>query len=562
MRNECYAYQWKHTSCRYNIENADGFRTFSKSVELTEAEQDELNETVAHYERPEYAPRIPSTTEELNDRTKYPIAFTSFNLSSGKSVVCRARYVGKEYDGSRFENFFAHALVLSDGAWENPLRYVDSPTFADGLKPGEANLEATPDPLWSIPLSRVEIGGKSEPELSPATRALVDGFVAALRRRQNLVVFASPERLANAAKYIGDLLAYLPPEIASKIEFTTYERNPTNSPLFKRAKYVFLAFAPTESKRYVKEDEAVAVDLDAAFQEKLRLTELYAGVCTLKLLEFSRRFPQTASYDEATTRSEDDFDLNTGDKAFETALPHETSRKKDARALDLAYLNQLAIIGAMKNNFFPQIEGNYDVWTNLNAEQKANPKERWLATWRFLDERSFDVRFEIAQELLRLELHKGKRAEATSRRLAPFILSYAAKLWRDFDERRDDRRKSLKRSIIDFWTRSIPAEDEAFKMWRAELPREIEAIFAFDRADVTSGSRLPNSARKFFDFADRDSWKTNDLRAPWLELALSFAVGPKIAEELRTFQRETASEAREQAASFSLEEWIGLTLKL
>jgi len=216
----------------------------------------------------------------------------------------------------------------------------------------------------------------------------------------------------------------------------------------------------------------------------------------------------------------------------------------------------------MKNNFFPQIEGNYDVWTNLNAEQKANPKERWLATWRFLDERSFDVRFEIAQELLRLELHKGKRAEATSRRLAPFILSYAAKLWRDFDERRDDRRKSLKRSIIDFWTRSIPAEDEAFKMWRAELPREIEAIFAFDRADVTSGSRLPNSARKFFDFADRDSWKTNDLRAPWLELALSFAVGPKIAEELRTFQRETASEAREQAASFSLEEWIGLTLKL
>jgi hypothetical protein len=97
-------YQWKYTACRYNIENSNGFYTFSKSTEISREEKEELVETVAHYGQPDSAPLRP-TPADLNDPTKFPIAFTSFKLSGGKTAICRARAVGQDYGGTRFGNF-------------------------------------------------------------------------------------------------------------------------------------------------------------------------------------------------------------------------------------------------------------------------------------------------------------------------------------------------------------------------------------------------------------------------------------------------------------------------
>ena len=164
--------------------------------------------------------------------------------------------------------------------------------------------------------------------------------------------------------------------------------------------------------------------------------------------------------------------------------------------------------------------------------------------------------------MLKLDLCKQKRNEATCQNLTRHILAYAVRVWDRLAEPRDDR-KTLKRSIIDFWTRSIPGEDEAFKNWRDALPQELATVFASDGpAALAFGGGASNLAENFFDFNDRDSLKADDFRAPWLVLAFSFAVFPKIVDELSVLQRATASETREQAAAFSLATWLELTLKI
>ncbi len=513
-------YQWKYTACRYNIENANGFYTFSQSAELTKEEKKELSDTVAHYTQPDSASPRP-TSDDLRDPTKFPIAFTSFKLSNGKSVISRVRAVGQDYGGKRFGNFFAHALVLSEGEWRDPIRYFASSTFADGLTEEEANLGGTPEPLPTLGEEETA-SGRLEPCDSKATQATLDGFIEALYRRKNLVLLAAPQTLANAARIIGDFLAALPPEIASKIEFTTYSHNPTYEKLFSRSKYVFVAFAPLENAEAISEDRAVVVNLDAASQEKRGVSHSYAKCLSPKFLGFVKNFRY---------------------RALKTSTPVETSKQEeqDERIKDLRYLNCLAILYAMLNSRFLQIErGGENAWIGLSADKRMVLRERWQETWRFLNEQPPKIQTGVAQKLLNLDLQRLRAPEIKLQEkvvdetlnefktrndcfkgrydiaVARNLLSFAACLYANPFDR--ELKEKLPESIFTCWTKSATS-DEEFDVWKRQLPKEIAEIFnVAGPAAIATNSQRYLAPERFLEIEAKDA------KTAYLAVALGIAV--------------------------------------
>lgn len=527
--------QWKYTACRYNIENSNGFYTFSKSLEMSREEKEELIETVAHYNQLDSAPLRP-TSDDLNDPTKFPVAFTHFKLSNGKSVICRARAVGQDYGGTRYGNFFAHAFVLSDGVWRDPIRYFASSTFDDGLTAEEANLGRTPEPLPTLDLEDIKPERKSDAFSSDlnALRALAAGFAEALRRRKNLIVGASPENLANAARYLGDFFAVLPPEIASKIEFTTYSYNPTNEELFARAKYVFLAFAPLETARDVPEEKAVVVDLDAALRGKPNVVASWANALSPQFLAFAKNF----AYAGKLAASPSDPSL--------PQIRLETE-KTDERTLDLRYLNGLTTIYAMTQGVFPQIERGWeDAWAFLSADKQTFLRERWIETWRFLNEQPFEIGSDVAQTLLRLDLSRFAQPglklqknvgeiEALAERtgdlknrfdvlLTRNILSYAVVFCAKNRLENLEATNETMRLFVAFWARTIPTERRENKEWREQLLNEIPEIFAPSSNSIVVEKSLDASLAKIAFDAFKENFTQPSADVAWIELAIGIQI--------------------------------------
>lgn len=550
---ETSVYQWKYTACRYNIEGSNGFYTFSTSTEISREEKEELVETVAHYVQLDSAPSRP-TPDDLSDPTKFPVAFVSFKLTSGKSVICRVRAVGRDYGGTRYGNFFAHALVLSERAWRDPIRYFASSTFADGLTNEEANLGKTPKPLPSLKLGDVDAAPRPEPFStdSNALSALVDGFVEALRSRKNLVVGASPENLKNAAKFLGDFLAVLPPEIAAKIEFTTYSNDPASEELFKRSKYVFLAFAPLERVCDVPEDKRVVVDLDAALRRKRASVSAYANVLSAQFLEFSKDFV----YAEICAPSKPD------------GVPN--NKTQDERTLDLRYLNGLAIVYSMTRGVFPQIESGWEsAWLFLSADKRTVLRERWIATQRFLNRLPFHVGLAVAQNLLQCDLSRfakpglklqgnvkeikklagGENAQnrfvaMLTRNILSYVVVFCAKNRLENPEATNE----TMRRFVAFWVRSIPTGERENKLWRGDALRyEIPEIFGADNparvaafdSDDRSGAgaqcfdALTELALNFF----LDLPNPNDYEV-WIAIALGIQIAIETPQALGSRKRE------------------------
>lgn len=521
-------YQWKYTACRYNIENSNGFYTFSQSAELTKEEKRELSDTVAHYAQLDSAPLRP-TSDDLRDPAKFPIAFTSFKLSNGKSVICRVRAVGQDYGGTRYGNFFAHAFVLSDGVWRDPLRYFDSRAFADGLSEAEANLGKTPEPLPTLGLAELEPGSEKNAELFHefATKAMLDGFIEALYRRKNLVVLAAPQTLANAARIVGDFLRSLPPEIASKIEFTTYSRNPAYELLFKRSKYVFLAFAPLENDEEMPRERAVVVNLEAALQGKRAINAPYAKCLSSKFLENVRHFRYSAAQTLAPVEDE---------------TPKQ--EEQDQRIKDLRHLNRLTILYAMLMGSFPQIESGWeDAWIGLSADKRMVLRERWEETWRFLNEQPVEIQARVAERFLNLDLKRLKeptfklQEKVVDKTLKDFrnrsdcfksrydiavarnLTSLAACLYANPFDR--ELKAKLPEKIFTCWTNQVTDREE-FGVWRRELPTEIAEIF-----DVAGPAAIATNSQKFLapdHFLEFEMKNGKDERRAWLAIALGMAV--------------------------------------
>ena len=282
-------FQWKYTSCAYNVEKINGFATFSKSSELSDVDVDDLRKALGRYVAPENAPPRP-TVEELRDRNQFPVAFSSLKLKSGRSVIARTCAVGKDYGGARYGNFFVHALILENGEFFDPLRYFDSPTFAKGLTQEEINLGQVPDPLPTLDLKDVVPNSRFfqtrfadlNEKAAQFRRALVDCVLKSFRDGKRTIVVGY---LDSAQKLIAWTFASIPAPFASRIEFTTYSGAPLDETRQNEKNDVVLMFTNRE-----REQTLARRDDDLIVRLSKRLESKYAEALSDEFLAFIDRF--------------------------------------------------------------------------------------------------------------------------------------------------------------------------------------------------------------------------------------------------------------------------------
>lgn len=228
--------QWKFTACRYNIENANGFNTFSMSEGLSREDKEDLIRAAGAYAPPDHLPYQPSR-EEI--RALFPVVFSSFPLRSGKMAVVRTVYVGKDYAGVRWGNFFSHGLILREEHWPfHPIRLWNSPLFADGLTETELSLTGTPPPLPSLEVGEEDLHDFSaeipsflardadrESALVPLVNCVRDGQTSG----KPVLLRDEPE---NVPYWIAAVQYVFPPKLAGAVTFTTYAKSQPTSRKF------------------------------------------------------------------------------------------------------------------------------------------------------------------------------------------------------------------------------------------------------------------------------------------------------------------------------------------
>ncbi|MDR2438886.1 MAG: hypothetical protein LBE12_05910 [Planctomycetaceae bacterium] len=234
--------QWKYTSCEFNIEGRSGFSTFSMSDGLTAEDKDDLIKFAGGYNTPDGLPPQPVTEAELD---LFPIIFSSFQLCSGKRVICRTRYVGKDYAGQRFGNLFSHALILPERtAWNfYPIQLWDNTRYsllwADGLTEEEQHLGHMPEPLPLVDITKEQLRYFNSDCLD-----LLDNeerfewfksLLASVRdakSNKGIILREIPDEIA---KWIAAVQLTLPIFASQEISFSTYCRSANTAQQFNIA---------------------------------------------------------------------------------------------------------------------------------------------------------------------------------------------------------------------------------------------------------------------------------------------------------------------------------------
>jgi hypothetical protein len=226
--------QWKFTSCRYNIENANGFNTYSMSEGLSREDKDDLIRYAGSYTPPDHLPFHP-TQEEID--ALFPVVLASFALRSGKWAVTRTVYIGKDYAGVRWGNFFSHGIIAPTTNWPfHPIRLWNSKLFANGLTDAELQ-EHSPPPLPPLTIDENDLRDFS----SEIPRFLGHQSI----REQSLMPLLAATQNQNTGKtvvlrdesehiplWIAAIQYAFPPRMASGISFTTYMHTLSKSQRF------------------------------------------------------------------------------------------------------------------------------------------------------------------------------------------------------------------------------------------------------------------------------------------------------------------------------------------
>ena len=217
--------QWKFTSCRYNIENSNGFNTYSMSEGLSREDKDDLIRYAGSYTPPDNLPYRP-TQEEID--ALFPVVFASFPLRSGKWGVTRSVYIGQDYAGVRWGNFFSHGIICPAGHWPfYPIRLWNSPLFANGLTTEEQQ-QHTPPPLPQLTIDEEDL----HDFLSEIPRFLADlsireqSLMPMLDMTRNALASGKTVLLRDTPAHIPVWIAAMqyafPLRLASGISFTTF----------------------------------------------------------------------------------------------------------------------------------------------------------------------------------------------------------------------------------------------------------------------------------------------------------------------------------------------------
>jgi hypothetical protein len=135
------ALQLHYTSCRRGQSGSSGFQTRTLTSGIRPDEQREIERRGVY--RPPRDVKPEPSEEEMN--RDFPRALRCYALESGRRVLTRSLYTGRDYSG-RWGNFFAHTLVVENGElpphW--PIDYYEWEGWKERLAPDEDGDEPPP----------------------------------------------------------------------------------------------------------------------------------------------------------------------------------------------------------------------------------------------------------------------------------------------------------------------------------------------------------------------------------------------------------------------------------
>jgi len=213
--------QTYYTSCQSGL-GSSGFQFNAATPQIASDVMDHL-QRLGGYSPPLSAPTN-WTPEQLEE---FPVSLIFARLSDSRNAIGQSKYIGADYSGRRNGNYFTHFLIVDDGAARNEQFYP---------------IELWRSSIWStqestttdLPLlANIDLTGTID----------FDGIVAFLNQNNRLVYFEQMLSAALAAldggrrliivddneavaQWIAAVSFALPPELAWRLTFTTYSKEP------------------------------------------------------------------------------------------------------------------------------------------------------------------------------------------------------------------------------------------------------------------------------------------------------------------------------------------------
>ncbi|TYB66619.1 hypothetical protein FXF51_16040 [Nonomuraea sp. PA05] len=215
-------HQLYYTSCRSGLSGYAGYQFNAVTPGVAPEVMSEV-EALSSYEPPSTLGHSPTPEQ---------IAGCPVNLCfvpGPRPIAANVVFTGTDYSG-RFGNYFAHALVPEAGSWQGPLPIelwraaLWTRETVDGTE-----LPPVPSPLPAGPLGRDAVDdfldrapGRS---LLPALLSAVERAV--LDEERSVVIYAADAD--EVARWIAAVSFLLPPPVAARMSFATYQFRPSYS---------------------------------------------------------------------------------------------------------------------------------------------------------------------------------------------------------------------------------------------------------------------------------------------------------------------------------------------
>ena len=210
----------------------DGQQVFSYDSQFTDSDNDEVK-SLYSYKPPELEPGV-RMSEEI--ALTLPKSFIFRRFEDGRCSISLSTYLGRDYMGSagRFGNHLSHVIITDENDFTSyPCEYYGGSALRDHMEFDEVN---NPNPPAFLPTPVLEKGYTVDVDsvidfLSIGDRLevyknMLFAMLSFEKDKKRVVICDEQE---NIIMWIAALEYALPLKIALKINFTTYEYDPSLS---------------------------------------------------------------------------------------------------------------------------------------------------------------------------------------------------------------------------------------------------------------------------------------------------------------------------------------------
>lgn len=310
------ASQLLYTSWKNGKSTIKGYMTYSKSKDITDIEEQEIN-AVMKYKAPNYLPYTPGN-EEIE--ALFPKKFAYFKLSSGRFCIAQSSYIGQDYT-NRWGNYIIHAYVLNDLGNLVPSKMIGADIFRKRLTEEELNADFAPE---SLPQVDVEYPGNA------LTEQEIKQFFDTVSKKNMLKVLAQSacdsvlnnrhisfiDNLSNMRMWITALSMVVPKSILDQVYFSTYATEDSN--LITLACKDSVNYSNAYSQMYVPND-FICIDANRNIINADTISYYIDGVCNKLFNEYC----DVISCANRVNKIMKDYDCKNYDLAYKVAYVKE-----------------------------------------------------------------------------------------------------------------------------------------------------------------------------------------------------------------------------------------------